>query len=197
MSDNRIQPITLAAILILLLMGYVLLTDQKETAVSAAAQLPADTPVAYEIPSETTTPDLPSSDPAEIRPPYDDYVITQGPHGESYGHLAIDLTAGKGASIYSPISGDVSALYIDEYGNPTLIIENEVWQVTLLHGDYTVSAGEQVSIGQVIGYESNHGYTVDWRGRSCRGRDCGYHIHLNLFDKRAGRNVNPLEVLEH
>ena len=50
--------------------------------------------------------------------------------------------------------------------------------------------------GQVIGSESNQGNTVDWWGRSCRGRDCGYHTHLNIFDKRIGSNVNPLGLIE-
>lgn len=192
MRENRFQPITLAAALILLLMIFALLTDRKENPVSAAAQPP---PAATIGPVQPTEIAESNPDPAQIRAPYDEFILTQGPHGQSYGHLAIDLTAGKGAAIHSPISGEVSALFTDEYGNPTLVIENEVWQVTLLHGDYTVSAGEQVSIGQVVGTESNHGYTVDWRGRPCQGRDCGYHTHLNLFDKRAGSNINPLEVL--
>lgn len=192
MHAYRFQPMTLAAALILLLMVFALLTDHKETAVSAAAQPTTASATLAERPEVTVQA---TPDPAEIRMPYDDYILTQGPHGQSYGHLAIDLTAGKGAEIHSPISGEVTALFTDEYGNPTLVVENEVWQVTLLHGDYIVSPGEQILIGQVIGYESNHGYTVDWRGRSCRGRDCGYHTHLNVFDKRTGANANPLDVL--
>ncbi|GAP09543.1 membrane protein related to metalloendopeptidases [Bellilinea caldifistulae] len=130
-----------------------------------------------------------------IRAPYDEYILTQGPHGQSYGHFAIDLTAGKGAPILAPINGTVTALYIDQYGNTTLILENEVWQVLMLHGDYVVEVGQNLQIGETVGYESNHGYTVDWRGQSCRNRDCGYHTHLNIFDKRIGQNINPLDVL--
>ncbi len=195
MREIRFQPISLAALLVLLLMAFALLSDQEEMTASAAPALAAETAAPPEPPLQPADPT--PADPAEIRAPYDDYVLTQGPHGESYGHLAIDLTAGKGAAILAPINGEVTALYTDEYGNPTLVIENEVWQVTLLHGDYLPSPGDQVSSGQVIGYESNQGYTVDWRGRSCRGRDCGYHTHLNIFDRRTGRNVNPLEVLGH
>ncbi len=58
-----------------------------------------------------------------VAPPYDSYFVTQGPHGESYGQAAIDLTAGQGAEIKSPINGTVAAFYIDEYSNTTLIIE--------------------------------------------------------------------------
>ena len=55
-----------------------------------------------------------------VAPPYAEYTLTQGLHGFSYGHMAIDLSAGKGAIIKSPILGYVSELYTDQYGNPTL-----------------------------------------------------------------------------
>lgn len=136
----------------------------------------------------------PIGDPLAFAAPYDDYVITQGLHGYSYGHMAIDLAAGEDAQIISPINGRVTALYIDQYGNPTLILENEAYQVTLMHGKYSVAEGDVVAIGDPIGKESNLGYTLDMAGRSCRGRDCGYHSHLNVFDKRIGQNVNPLHL---
>lgn len=134
-------------------------------------------------------------DPAQIIAPYDAYVLTQGPHGQSYGHMALDIAAGKGTAIKSPISGEVTARYIDELGNPTLVIENEIYRVTLLHGDYTVRLGETVAIGQPIGTESNKGNTVDRFGIPCQGRPCGYHTHLNVFDKRLGQSVNPLPLI--
>lgn len=134
-------------------------------------------------------------DPTLFAAPYDHYLITQGPHGFSYGHMAIDIAAGKGAEIKSPINGVVTALYIDEWGNPTLVIENDTYQVTLLHGKYTVQVGDEVQIGHVVGKESNQGFTTDLSGRSCWNRDCGYHTHLNVFDKRLGANVNPLDLI--
>jgi murein DD-endopeptidase MepM/ murein hydrolase activator NlpD len=137
-----------------------------------------------------------TSDPTAFGSPYTSYTITQGPHGYSYGHMAIDLAAGEDATIYSPINGTVVENYIDEYGNPTLVIENEVYQVTLLHGNYTASVGQSVSLGDTIGSESNQGYTKDMAGNLCWGRaGCGFHTHLNVFDKRVGSNVNPLDLL--
>jgi murein DD-endopeptidase MepM/ murein hydrolase activator NlpD len=127
---------------------------------------------------------------------YDSYTLTQGPHGFSYGHMAIDIAAGKGATIYSPINGTVSDLFTDGLGNPTLVIENEVYRVILMHGVYTVKAGDRLTAGQSVGTESNLGNTTDMQGRSCRNRDCGYHTHLNVFDKRIGANTNPLDLLE-
>ena len=138
---------------------------------------------------------LPSED-RRISPPYEQYTLTQGPHGFSYGHMAIDITAGEGSIIKSPISGYVADLYTDQYGNPTLVIENDVYRVTMLHGKYKVAVGEQIAWGQMVGRESNLGLTTDMQGRSCRNRDCGYHTHLNIFDKQLGGNVNPLEVME-
>jgi murein DD-endopeptidase MepM/ murein hydrolase activator NlpD len=138
----------------------------------------------------------PEIDVDALRYPYDTFTLTQGPHGMSYGHLAIDLTAGKGATILSPINGTVAKLYTDEYGNPTLIIENAHYQVTLMHGLYTVQVGENLYIGQPVGTESNQGYTLGPGGILCRGLDCGYHTHLNVFDKYIGTNVNPLEVIK-
>jgi hypothetical protein len=46
-----------------------------------------------------------------------------------------------------------------------------------------------------VGTESNHGYTLDIYGNLCAGRDCGYHTHLNVYDRRVGYNVNPMDLL--
>ncbi len=138
-----------------------------------------------------------SFDPREFAAPYADYVLTQGPHGQSYGHLAIDLAAGKGAPVLSPINGTVTEKYTDQYGNPTLIIENAVYRIILLHGIYSAGVGDVVEVGDEVGVESNLGYTTNMRGERCAGRTdyCGYHTHLNVYDKEKGVNVNPLDLL--
>ncbi|UCD40870.1 MAG: hypothetical protein JSV69_09755 [Chloroflexota bacterium] len=136
-------------------------------------------------------------DPSIVVSPYEKYTLTQGLHGSSYGHMAIDIAAGKNAIIKSPIQGYVADLYTDQWGNPTLVIENDVYRVTMLHGKYKVAVGDQLELGQMVGRESNLGYTKDYAGRSCKNRDCGYHTHLNIFDKRIGSNINPLTVIEN
>lgn len=179
------------------------LDDQPITAVNLvvnpntqAQNVPAQVEAALsqEI-SEVEHLDAIEPDPRAFGSPYDDFVLTQGLHGADYGHLAIDIAAGNGAHIKSPISGVISALYTDEWGNTTLVVENEVYQVLFLHGLYTVSLGDTVQIGDLLGTESNQGYTLDAYGRSCQGRDCGYHTHLNVFDKTLGENVNPLNLI--
>jgi murein DD-endopeptidase MepM/ murein hydrolase activator NlpD len=162
--------------------------DQKSASISDEMEL-------YPPPNQLNDADEQLVDPDALAWPYENYVVTQGPHGMSYGHMAIDLSAGKGATILSPINGEVTELFIDQYGNPTLILENSRYKILMLHGVYTVQLGERLSIGQPVGTESNIGYTLDAYGRLCAGRECGYHTHLNIYDKQLGSNVNPLEVL--
>ncbi len=185
----RVNGLWLAGMIMLFFFGAVLLNDRLSGA--SAAQLPE--PAATALPAVAPEP-VPTADPAAVRYPYDEFILTQGPHGQSYGQLAIDLTAGNGAPILSPISGTVTALYIDEYNNTTLVLDNEIWQVLLLHGDYSVQPGQAVSIGQVIGSESNHGYTLDC-GATCATAATAATIRTSSYSINAGQNVNPLEVL--
>jgi len=145
---------------------------------------------------ETVPAPVPVVDLMAVAYPYDNYWITQGPHGFSYGHMAIDLAAGKGAPIKSPIHGQITGNYVDQYGNTTLIIENDYYVITLLHGNFSAQVGQDVTLGQVVGSEGNNGYTTDMQGVSCRNRDCGYHSHLNVYSKVSQANVNPLTVLQ-
>lgn len=200
---------------VLLLFGlFSLIIDLKEpeqplTAVAAPlfeTVAPTSTPyisvveveipeIINEEPTITPTAGVRSDMFSEIRLPYTSYTLTQGPHGGWYGDAAIDLTAGKGAAILAPINGVVTTNGYDEWGNTALIIENDNWQVKLLHGRYIPDEGEWIAIGQIVGAESNQGYTIDIYGRSCRGRDCGYHTHMNVFDKRSGENADIMQLL--
>jgi hypothetical protein len=181
-KKSGMDGIALAALALLLIMGINLLSNPSSQPAVAAVQ-------GAQMQDRQQNQE-------RVVAPYERYVLTQGPHGQSYGHLAIDLTAGKGAVIRSPIEGIVSALYVDGLGNTTLVIENEHYQVTLMHGIYEVQVDDQLMLAQPVGYESNQGFTIDAWGNLCAGRDCGYHTHLNIFDKRLNENVNPLEVIE-
>ncbi|MCI0577802.1 MAG: peptidoglycan DD-metalloendopeptidase family protein [Chloroflexi bacterium] len=198
----RIDGITLVAVALLVAVGAsILLSSRSQTPARPAPQAqpaaPAPArPITPEQPVRPAAPALPAApDPRAFAAPYDDYVLTQGLHGYSYGHAAIDITAGNGATIQSPINGVVSALFADEIGNPVLVLENDAYQVTLMHGNYSVAVGDNVTLGQPVGTESNQGNTKDWLGHTCRNRDCGYHTHLNVYDKQLGANVNPLELI--
>ena len=205
--NHRVDGLTFVALALISFMGFNVLRDRVRTAQAASQpseKLASQTALlqAASVSVDQAAPSLGESAPwseAEqlaIAAPYAHYTITQGLHGYSYGQMAIDLAAGKGTEIHSPINGVVTQRYTDQYGNPTLVIENDFYTVTLLHGKYTVSVGDRLTLGQPVGTESNQGYTMDSRGRLCQGRrGCGFHTHLNIFDKRLGANVNPLDLI--
>ena len=161
------------------------------TAAEAQAALPepapAEDPAAAEALARNTA----------IAMPYDTYFLTQGLHGESYAHLAIYIAAGNGSTIYSIINGTVTGTGYDQWSNTYIQIENDIYTALYMHGVYGLAVGDVVAAGQVIGTESNVGYTLDSYGNVCgySGRDCGYHTHLNVFDKRLGLNIDPLTLI--
>ena len=201
--NHRVDGLTLVALALISFMAFNVLRDRLSTA--QAATIPAESasieqaapqPAEKPAPLQGVAASWSEAEQLSVAAPYEHYVVTQGLHGYSYGQMAIDLAAGKGTEIRSPINGVVTARYTDQYGNPTLVIENDFYTVTLLHGKYTASVGDRLTLGQPVGTESNQGYTMDSRGRLCWGRKgCGYHTHLNIFDKRLQSNVNPLDLI--
>jgi murein DD-endopeptidase MepM/ murein hydrolase activator NlpD len=181
---------------LMLVLGLLRLVPASSSPViDTAVPAPPQSSTVEEAPAVPLAPPAALTGPDAFVIPYAEYWITQGPHGMSYGHYAIDIAAGKGEAITSPINGRVTALYTDGIGNPTLVIENDRYQVTLMHGLYTVQIGDELALGDPLGTESNLGNTRDMAGNSCRNRDCGYHTHLNVYDKQARSNANPLDLL--
>ena len=148
------------------------------------------------IPSPTPAP---TPEPPAIIWPYAEgtFSTTQGDHGGSYGHRAIDIAAGKGAPILAPSDGEIITTGKDGWGNPIveMIDENDQYRHQFLHGDYIVEEGQQVQQGEIIGYESNHGYTLCSDGGLGEGRDCGYHSHWAAFDAVSGAPVYPGDLV--
>lgn len=178
-----------------ILMG-ILVSLLNFSGIGSIERIPAQTAVPPTLPNVGRN-SLYVADPFTVVAPYANYTLTQGLHGQSYGHLAIDLAAGRGEPVRSPISGFVTNYYIDQYNNTTLVIENEVYVVTMLHGDFAVGIGDELKAGQTVGTEGNNGYTMDYFGNLCYGRDwCGNHTHLNIYDKRIRSNISPLEFMQ-
>lgn len=198
---TRIDSMTLVGVAILLLFAVSIVRGWGGEGDPALAPTNAEgTPVAHmtSVPEAAATPSAAAADPAwnvTIALPYDTYFLTQGGHGQSYGHFAVDIAAGNGSTIKSIINGVVSGGGYDVWGNTFIQIENDNYVVLYLHGVYTRLIGETVLAGQPIGTESNIGYTLDMAGNSCAGRDCGYHTHLNVYDKRLGINIDPLSLI--
>lgn len=200
----RIDGMTLAGVALLLLFAVNIASGWAgEGDPSLATVNDLGTPVAVMTPVPEALPQPPASgepaaDPAWhtlIAVPYDTYFLTQGIHGQSYGHYAIDIAAGNGSTIKSIINGYVTGAGYDQWGNTFIQIENDNYIVLYLHGVYTPAIGAVVAAGEAIGSESNIGYTLDMAGNLCAGRDCGYHTHLNVYDKRVGTNIDPLTLI--
>ena len=100
--------------------------------------------------------------------------------GTKSNHTGVDLAAGQGTPIYAIASGTVTAAgYSDAYG----------YNVTIAHGNgygsmyahmthYTVSVGQSVSQGEVIGYVGSTGWST------------GPHLHFEIYVN--GAPVNPM-----
>ena len=98
-------------------------------------------------------------------------------------HNGVDLANSQGTPIWAARSGKVTvATYSSTYG----------YYVTINHGDgysslyahlthYTVSKGQNVSKGQVIGYMGS------------TGRSTGPHLHFSIFYN--GSSVNPMNYI--
>lgn len=127
--------------------------------------------------------------------PGTEFIITQWEHGDAYGHKAIDIAAGQGREILAPESGAVREVGIDEYGNTYLRLDSKKYIHLFLHGDYIVSEGSIVQKGALVGYESNHGYTICTDGVLSAGRPCGYHTHWATFLADSGEAIFPGELL--
>lgn len=210
MSRPKIDGLALVAVLFVCFILLNLFRDRFDLASAAVMRQPAGEaviwqdsigldlavgpPAAQETSPEPLAIDEIQLDQDALQMPYAEYAVTQGIHGFEYGHSAIDITAGKGAQILSPINGLITANLTDPAGGTILVIENERWIITLVHGLFSASAGDFVHQGEVVGVESNQGNTVDMDGNSCRDKDCGYHTHINIYDKKSGQNVDPLMI---
>lgn len=191
----RLNPAVMIVVLAVLV-GIILVAAASSIEYSTSSAQTGETAVIQTANQPTTNETSYRADAITFTVPYPEYAITQGIHGQSYGHMAIDIAAGRGEPILSPINGVVTQLYMDEYGNPTIVIENDVYQVMFLHGDYSVALGDTLKAGQVFGTESNKGYTMDMAGNLCYNREwCGNHSHLNVYDKRIQANINPLDLI--
>lgn len=106
----RIDALAVALLILMIFLAYQLLTDGRREGSNKAevvevlqetGELTIESVESTEgqesidLKPEDIGPSSPPIDPSSIIYPYDEYWITQGLHGMSYGHLAIDLAAGK------------------------------------------------------------------------------------------------------
>ncbi len=98
-------------------------------------------------------------------------------------HYGVDIAAGRGTPIYASKSGTVAgAAYSEINGYYVTINHNDGYASTYAHmTNYTVSPGQSVSRGEVIGYVGDSGWAT------------GAHLHFELL--YGGANVNPMDYI--
>lgn len=98
-------------------------------------------------------------------------------------HNGVDLAGSQGTPIYAIASGYVNvSTYANVNGNYVSISHGSGYGSLYAHLDYaTVSAGEYVTQGQVIGYMGSTGWST--------GPHLHFEIHLN------GSTVNPMSYI--
>ena len=103
--------------------------------------------------------------------------------GTQSNHTGVDLAANQGAPIYAIASGTVTAAgYSDAYGyNVTLAHGNGYGSMYAHMTNYTVSVGQSVTQGQVIGYVGSTGWST------------GPHLHFEIYVN--GAPVNPMRYI--
>jgi murein DD-endopeptidase MepM/ murein hydrolase activator NlpD len=99
-------------------------------------------------------------------------------------HDGTDFGAGCGTAIRSPHSGRVAERYFNAgYGNRLIIdhgnVDGHYITTAMNHAiRYTVSPGERVGAGEVVGYVGSTGYST------------GCHLHYMIF--KDGNMINPM-----
>jgi murein DD-endopeptidase MepM/ murein hydrolase activator NlpD len=103
--------------------------------------------------------------------------------GEPSYHMALDIPADKGRPVVAPAAGVVeSASWSGNYGN--LLVIDHGFGIKTRYGhlaQFTVSAGQKVDRGALIGYVG------------ATGRATGPHLHYEVLAN--GQPVNPLNLL--
>lgn len=126
-----------------------------------------------------------------------DGVLTQGYGNTGFTslgynfHNGIDLAAPAGKPIYAAADGTVANCNSSQsaYGNwctiyHTVSTNDGNRDIVTLYAhmrSYSVSAGQAVKMGDLIGYEGNTGNTT----RLLYGPDRGYHLHFTVFDRKG------------
>ncbi len=105
-------------------------------------------------------------------------------YGDRRFHSGIDLSASSGTPIYATRSGKVTiAKYSSTAGYYVNIDHGDGFMSRYLHmTHYVVSAGQQVSAGQLIGYVGSTGTST------------GPHLHFSLY--KNGSTVNPADYIK-
>jgi murein DD-endopeptidase MepM/ murein hydrolase activator NlpD len=103
--------------------------------------------------------------------------------GEGGFHAGVDITANTGTPVYAAADGiAVSAQYAGRYGRLVVIDHGAGVSTLYAHlSRFQVVAGEEIRLGQLIGYSG------------ASGRVSGPHLHFEV--RQGGNPVNPSRFL--
>ena len=98
-------------------------------------------------------------------------------------HTGVDFAAGQGTAIYASKSGTVTtAAYAEAWGYYVTINHGDGYSTLYAHmTNYTVSSGDYVAQGDVIGYVGSTGWST------------GPHLHFGIMYN--GTYVNPMNYV--
>lgn len=123
----------------------------------------------------------------KFRRPTSGWDMSQGFGRTSFEkfHDGVDLTSRSGTTLYASASGRVIKTtrgWGGGYGNYIVIDHGDGWQTLYGHmSTFSVSSGQWVNQGQVIGIMGNSGWST------------GVHVHFKIT--RYGKVLNPLNYL--
>lgn len=118
----------------------------------------------------------------------EDYIMSDGSHLWTPCHKGIDIAAGTGTEIYSPVDGTVSAVVPESsgsgFGNYVTIIDDKkkyhhifAHQSKFANG---IGVGTKVKRGELVGYVGSTGYST------------GPHLHYQIdASSQNGSYINP------
>lgn len=140
--------------------------------------------------SSGTTTSSPSTGSSSFISPLSSYYIScaYGPrthpiYGYDHFHGGVDMAAAEGTPVYATASGTVTtAAYHNLNGNYVMISHSGGYASAYLHMSYyTVSAGQYVTQGQIIGYVGSTGSST------------GPHLDFRIYSN--GATVNPMNYI--
>lgn len=104
--------------------------------------------------------------------------------GKRTFHDGVDIAVPVGTALYSAVKGTVvDSHYSDSAGHMVIVENDSGWRVTFMHMDSrTVSVGERIEQGQLVGYSGN------------TGNSTGPHLHIRIHDAED-QPVNPVFII--
>ena len=107
--------------------------------------------------------------------------------GGTREHRGLDIKITKSQRIYSPINGVVKRIaypYASDTKYKGIVIENETYYIKIFYMNMTVTAGDKIRKGEVIGFAQNIAEKYDARMTP--------HVHIEVY--KNGVLIDPTNL---